>query len=53
MVPSTERGFLGGKREFAGNSDEFRRFLESENCGLWMLVLEWLIYRALTEVKEL
>ena len=40
MVPSTERGFLGGKREFSRYSDEFRRFLESENCGLWMLVVD-------------
>lgn len=32
------RGFPGREREFAGNSDEFRRLLESENCGLWMLV---------------
>lgn len=30
------------KGVYGNSSDEFKRLLESENCGLWMLVLEWL-----------
>lgn len=42
VVPSTETEDLEEGKRVWGNDDESRRFLESENCGLAMLMLEQL-----------